>query len=52
MPASGAATDGATIGIIMLDTVFPRIPGDIGNADTFDFPVRYQVVRGASRSGW
>jgi aspartate/glutamate racemase len=48
MPASGAATDGATIGIIMLDTVFPRIPGDIGNADTFDFPVRYQVVRGAS----
>ncbi|MCE5280761.1 MAG: aspartate/glutamate racemase family protein [Deltaproteobacteria bacterium] len=48
MPASGAATDGATIGIIMLDTVFPRIPGDIGNPGTFDFPVRYQVVRGAS----
>jgi len=48
MPASGAVPDGATIGIIMLDTVFPRIPGDIGNPDTFDFPVRYQVVRGAS----
>ena len=34
-------------GIIMLDTVFPRIPGDIGNPDTFDFPVLYEVVEGA-----
>ena len=32
----------------MLDTVFPRIPGDIGNAATFSFPVRYKVVKGAS----
>jgi hypothetical protein len=36
------------IGIIMLDTVFPRIPGDIGNPDTFPFPVRYEVVKGAT----
>ncbi len=36
------------IGIIMLDTVFPRILGDIGNAGTFPFPVRYKIVRGAS----
>lgn len=35
-------------GIIMLDTVFPRILGDIGNPDTFPFPVRYEVVRGAN----
>lgn len=35
-------------GIIMLDTVFPRILGDIGNPDTFAFPVRYEVVKGAS----
>lgn len=48
MSASGAATGRAAIGIIMLDTVFPRIPGDIGNAATFSFPVRYQVVQGAS----
>lgn len=40
--------DGAAIGIIMLDTVFPRIPGDIGNASTFSFPVRYKIVQGAS----
>jgi aspartate/glutamate racemase len=37
-----------TIGIIMLDTRFPRIPGDIGNPATFSFPVRYEVVKGAS----
>lgn len=36
------------IGIIMLDTDFPRVKGDVGNPDTFDFPVRYWVVKGAS----
>ncbi len=35
------------IGIIMLDTVFPRIKGDIGNPDSFAFPVRYKIVKGA-----
>ncbi len=35
------------IGIIMLDTTFPRIPGDVGNSDTFPFPVLYEVVKGA-----
>lgn len=48
MSASGGATGGAAVGIIMLDTVFPRIPGDIGNAATFPFPVRYHLVKGAS----
>ncbi len=36
---------GQNIGILMLDTVFPREIGDIGNARTFDFPVCYKVVR-------
>ena len=36
------------IGIVMLDTVFPRIVGDIGNPGTFGFPVIYEVVKGAS----
>ena len=31
----------------MLDTRFPRLRGDIGCAETFDFPVRYVVVKGA-----
>ncbi|MEW6262224.1 MAG: aspartate/glutamate racemase family protein [Thermodesulfobacteriota bacterium] len=39
---------GQAIGIIMLDTAFPRIPGDVGNATTFPFPVRYKIVPGAS----
>jgi Asp/Glu/Hydantoin racemase len=39
---------GFSVGILMLDTRFPRIPGDMGNARTFDFPVRYHRVSGAS----
>ncbi|MEW5724620.1 MAG: aspartate/glutamate racemase family protein [Thermodesulfobacteriota bacterium] len=39
---------GQVIGILMLRTSFPRIPGDIGNASTFPFPVRYKVVEEAT----
>lgn len=38
---------GFTVGILMLDTRFPRIVGDMGNAASFDFPVRYHRVAGA-----
>lgn len=37
-----------TLGVLMLDTRFPREVGDIGNPATFDFPVRYKTVHGAS----
>ncbi|WP_107495631.1 aspartate/glutamate racemase family protein [Thalassobius sp. I31.1] len=44
----GKTVYGANLGILMLETQFPRIPGDIGNATTWPFPVQYRVVRGAN----
>ncbi len=44
----GKTVYGARLGILMLETRFPRIPGDMGHAGTWPFPVRYRVVRGAS----
>ncbi|WP_299881143.1 aspartate/glutamate racemase family protein [uncultured Sulfitobacter sp.] len=38
----------AQLGILMLDTAFPRVLGDIGNAQSFPFAVRYAVVEGAT----
>jgi len=35
------------IGIVLLDTRFPRLPGDIGNPATFPFPVIYEKVKRA-----
>jgi len=32
----------------MLEARFPRIPGDMGNAGSWPFPVLYRVVRGAT----
>lgn len=44
----GKALYGAPLGILMLEAKFPRIPGDMGNATTWPFPVLYRVVNGAS----
>ena len=44
----GKALYGAPLGILMLEAKFPRIPGDMGNATTWPFPVLYRVVEGAS----
>ncbi|MEP3275436.1 MAG: aspartate/glutamate racemase family protein [Stappiaceae bacterium] len=44
----GKTIFGANIGIMMLETQFPRIYGDIANANTWPFPVQYRIVRGAS----
>jgi len=44
----GKSVYGASVGILMLDARFPRIPGDMGNATTWPFPVLYRVVRDAT----
>ena len=44
----GKTLYGARVGILMLETRFPRVPGDMGNAETWPFPVLYKVVPGAS----
>ncbi len=44
----GKAIYGASLGILMLEARFPRIPGDMGHAGSWDFPVHYRIVRGAS----
>ena len=44
----GKSVYGAPLGILMLEARFPRIPGDMGNALTWPFPVLYRVVRGAT----
>src|ERR1700686_1703998 len=44
----GKAIYGAALGILMLEAKFPRVPGDMGNAETWPFPVLYKVVPGAS----
>ncbi len=38
---------GAAVGILMLETRFPRLLGDIGNAGTWAFPVHMRTVYGA-----
>ena len=39
---------GEAIGILLLESHIPFPPGDVGNATTYSFPVRYKVVKGAS----
>jgi len=39
---------GESVGILILDAAYPCVPGNVGNAGTFNFPVRYKVVKNAS----
>lgn len=42
----GQVSTGEAIGILLLDTSVPFIPGDVANATTYDFPVRFRKVDG------
>lgn len=46
----GQYMSGQTIGIMQLDAWLPFLPGNVSNADTFDFPVRYLHVPGANQA--
>lgn len=40
--------ESAILGILMLETKFPRILGDVGNPQTYPFPVKLRKVKGAN----
>jgi len=43
----GQASYGEAIGILLLDTSFaPYVPGDVANATTYSFPVRFKEING------
>ena len=46
MPRQSIA--GHAIGIVVLETWYPLLPGNVANATTFDFPVRYKILREAT----
>jgi len=46
----GQVSAGEAIGILLLETSVPFIPGDVANATTYTFPVRFQKVKGFSVS--
>jgi hypothetical protein len=44
----GQVAYGYSIGIVCMECFLPFIPGDVGNASTYDFPVMYREVSGAT----
>ena len=48
----GRAFYGEAIGILMLDTTYPLIPGNVGNATTYNFPIRFKVLEGIPSNWW
>jgi hypothetical protein len=43
----GQMIGGHAVGIIVLNVGYPLIPGNVANATTYPFPVRFKVVEGA-----
>lgn len=44
----GQVMGGHAVGILLLEVGYPIIPGNVANASTFNFPVRYKVVKDAT----
>lgn len=45
---AGKRVYGVDVGIILIDSYFPRPLGDIGNAGSFGYPIAYSVAEGLS----
>jgi hypothetical protein len=45
---AGRVSYGIGVGILMLDCNIAFVPGDVGNASSYDFPVQYLLVPGAT----
>jgi hypothetical protein len=45
---AGQVAYGYAIGMLCAEWHIPFIPGDLNNAGTFPFPVRYESVKGVS----
>ena len=43
---------GDAVGVLMLDMGAPLIPGNVGNAMSYNFPVRYKVLKGVPSDWW
>lgn len=41
----GQVMSGYTIGILVIDVWYPLLPGNMANADTFNFPVRHKLIK-------
>jgi len=48
MMPRGQAIAGYPIGIIVIDTWYPLVPGNVANASTYEFPVLIKVLKGVS----
>jgi hypothetical protein len=46
--SKGQVSSGEAIGILLLETSVPFIPGDVANATTYSFPVRFRKVENFS----
>lgn len=44
----GQVSYGEAIGILLIENYVPFIPGDVANATTYRYPVRFQRIEGAS----
>ena len=51
-PAPSVFASGLFLGVLTLDTRFPRLPGDIGNPASFGAPVLTRTVRFSSLKAW